>query len=267
MISLISKSVISQSKSSGMKNICGIITLFFIPLILISCQSKPKGVISDKEMVELLADLHTARAYNQNGNPANLPDSIRNNMTAAILRSRGYTMAQFDSTINWYSANIDKYYELYDKVDKTLMARQKRSGIVQNQDLGKDNIWPYSAFAFFSPNAISDGFSFSIDGEGLQKGESLLWKMRMNSDSNTKAMLGVDYSDNTMAIVTSSTYGERNLEITLITDTAKVVKRIFGTLTVPPEIMPVWADSISLVKTPFDSLTYYKLNYQKLYHK
>lgn len=242
----------------------------FLPLLLVlfllqsvACHRRGKDVLSEKEMVNLLADIAIAQAYKESGNPANLPDSVRTNINARILASHGYTQAQMDSTLAWYGRNLDKYYLLFDKVDKEIAHRQKKIEGTTPIAIKEDNLWPYSQFAWFSKQSPSQGLTFSFPSEALERGESLRWKMRFNNSANLKVMFGVDYADNTSSIVTSSTYGQRELDVELLTDTAKKVNRIYGSLYIPMENMPLWADSIQIIKSPFDSLQYYKYQNQR----
>ena len=80
-------------------------------------------------------------------------------------------------------------------------------------------------------------------------------------------MIGVEYTDGTKSLVANSNMGNRKLKLTLITDTSRMVKRVFGTVNIDKNAMPIWADSISLRKLPFDSTQYYRFNSQRFYRK
>lgn len=230
---------------------------------LCACKRRGDKVLSDKEMVQYMADVALAEAQNQAGNPAKLPEEMRMHLEESVMASRGISKEEMDSTLAWYGRNLDQYWLLFDKVDKEIMRRQKKLNGKPTTIIEKDNIWPYAQNAWFSTISPSQGLTFSIPAESLDKGESLNWKMRFNNSANLKATFGVDYADNTSSIVSSSTYGQRQLDIELLTDTARKVRRIFGTIYIPKENLPLWADSISITKAPFDSLTYYKYNNQK----
>lgn len=226
---------------------------------LSSCDSRPEGVLSDDEMVQLLADMQMAEAYNQ-GRYGQLSDSARNALGEAVMAKHGYTYAMLDSTLAWYGRNIDNYYDLFDRVEKELTRRQQKLSGGKEDAFGADaNIWPYGRYAYFSANGLTDGLFFSLPFSGLRKGESLEWRMKLSSQAEGRAMLGVDYTDGTSTVYTSSSYGDKELKVELMTDTSRSVRRIFGHLKIDRQKMPLWADSISLTRMPYDSASYYKI--------
>lgn len=243
----------------------------FLALLLIlsaACSDRPKEIIPEKEMIQLLADMHVAEAMRQTGGMSGLPDSVRRNIGEAILAKRGYTYARLDTTLGWYGRHVDKYFDLFDQVDKELAKRQKKidsdAGIAVETG---ENLWPYPDHIYFSPLGNTSGINFSVDGAPLAKGDMLKWEIRLLSDGNLKGTLGVKYSDGSTSFMTASTYGEKHLKMTFMTDTSKTVSRIYGTLSLPRSAMPLWADSVQLRKLPYDSTEYYKINSQRNYRK
>lgn len=230
---------------------------------LSACNRRGNKVLSEKEMIQFLADVSLAQAQSQAGNPGKLPEEQRLRTEESVMAARGITREEMDSTLAWYGRNLEKYYALFDKVDKELARRQKKSNGNLPRTNEADNLWPYSAFAWFAPQSPTQGLTFSMPSADMKPGESLIWKMRFNNSPNIKAMIGVDYTDNTSTVMTASTYGQREFEVELLTDTAKKVSRIYGSLYIPKESLPLWADSISLTKAPFDSLQYYKYRNQR----
>ncbi len=237
-----------------------ILTLCFI--VCSSCSRRPKGVLSENEMVQLMADLEIAEAYLLNGNPAKLPDSVTSHISEAVLARRGITYAQVDSSFKWYGKNLDNYYDLHDKVVKEIAKRTRKAGGAVEEDLGVRNLWRFPDHTFFAKNSLSDGLKFSLSNPDLAKGENLEWITRLSSPTDSKMFLGVEYTDGTASLSVSSNYGQNNLKCELIIDTAKQVKRIFGNIRINNNNTPLWADSIRLIKNPFDSITYYKINNQ-----
>lgn len=213
-----------------------------------------------------MTDLELTEAYLTNSNPSDLPDSIRRNLAESVLARRGYTYEQLDSTFKWYGKNLDDYYELQDKVEKEIAYRtRKYGGGDVAEDLGERNIWRLNDHAFFSSMSPVDGLNFSISYPDIEKGGNIEWSMRLNNSSDVKVVLGADYDDGTYTFNTSSNYGQRAIKCQLTLDSVRKVTRLFGNIKVSPEKTPLWADSIRLIKNPFDSLTYYKINSQRTY--
>lgn len=231
-------------------------------LLLLSCNNRPKDVLSDDKMVDLLADMQLAEAMQQN--LGTLPDSIRQDMGARILAYHGVTKAEFDSTMLWYAKNMDRYRDLYKSVNKRLESKGRKLGssdILTPSD--ESNLWPYSPFVQFLPQSDTESLSFSIPVSGIEKGSRFEWKLRINNQAEMEQLLGVDYKDGSSEFVRHNTYGNRNVKITLYADTAKEVKRLYGVATPRKMSIPVWADSISIRTQGYDSVAYRSKPYQE----
>lgn len=81
-------------------------------MLLSSCDKRPKGVLSDDEMVRLIADIEVAEVYMQQHNSGYYNDSVRDSAVQWALERHGLTKADFDSTMTWYGRNIDEYRDL-----------------------------------------------------------------------------------------------------------------------------------------------------------
>lgn len=229
-----------------------------------SCNDRPDGVLSDSEMVDLLTDLQLAEAYN-NTSASGSGNVDRRSLEEAVLKKHGVTREQLEATIAYYARNLDDYSKLYDKVEKKLRAQTGAGG--SEAITPADDIWPYGRFALLMPNQMSDGISFSIPADELKPGNTLEWGMRLTSVDGVDMMLGVQYEDGSASIQKKSASGNKNLQINLQTDTALNAVRIFGVLTAPKRSMPIWTDSIHLIKAEFDSTAYSKINMQRLIRK
>lgn len=243
---------------SGVVVLIGVLAAFFTQ----SCNRRPKGVLSDKAMVRLVADLETAESYLNRYTEDYPDDEMRDRTMQYILNRNGISKAEYDSTLSWYGRNIDVYSGLLDKVDKELERRQldASGSIDEEEDQSGTNLWTYSKHFMISPNSASNNLSFSFSPENLTPGDRLEWIFRYKGGSNANIMLGVDYDKGSGAYVYETLYGSKKADINLQTDTARTVKRIYGTVVfVDAERNVLWLDSISLKKLPFDSTQYYKI--------
>ena len=249
-----------------MKAISSLLLALFclVSIFLSSCNDRPDGVLSDSEMVDLLTDLQLAEAYN-NTSASGSGNVDRRSLEEAVLKKHGVTREQLEATIAYYARNLDDYSKLYDKVEKKLRAQTGAGG--SEAITPADDIWPYGRFALLMPNQMSDGISFSIPADELKPGNILEWGMRLTSVDGVDMMLGVQYEDGSASIQKKSASGNKNLQINLQTDTALNAVRIFGVLTAPKRSMPIWTDSIHLIKAEFDSTAYSKINMQRLVRK
>ncbi|MCM1153316.1 MAG: DUF4296 domain-containing protein [Muribaculum sp.] len=245
---------------------------FMAVSILPSCSDRPKEVMSDKEMIDLLVDMNLADAYRDNG-LGSLSDSVRTNMGEAVLARHGFTYAQLDTTLRWYGRHLDKYYEMLGKVDRRMIAKQKnidrKSGSASTPDNSNqgENIWSLSDHFLFSSLGNTNGLHFDIPGDEVEKGESLKWTFRVHNMGVIKAYLGVEYTDGASSYTSGGNNGEQHVNISLLTDTSRTVKRVIGNIYTDPARMPVWIDSIQIVRLPFDSVKYASHHYQRIYSK
>lgn len=238
-----------------------------IPLLIAvtlaaGCERRPKGVLSEGKMVDLLADMAIAQAYEESGASRALPDSVRRKLSESVLMEHGVDQATLDSTYAWYGKNVDKYYNLYDKVTAQLDKKRKKVG--GNISTGVENdVWMLPKHILFSPLGNSDLLVFEFPGEAMQKGESLEWRMRLSSDADAEVILGVDYEDGSTSLSSRKFRSERRILHSLVSDTGKNVKRIYGSVKIPASALPVWLDSITMGRLPYDSLRYANFRSQR----
>ncbi|MDE6578684.1 MAG: DUF4296 domain-containing protein [Muribaculaceae bacterium] len=235
----------------------------------VSCSNRPKEILDEKEMINLMADLQIAEAYSNMQSYSSESDKERYALARSVLASHGVTQEQLDTTLSWYGRNLDEYVELYAKVDKELIKRRKRLMKEEQKDnSGNDgfNLWEFGKNGVISPLANSDGWIISIPYPELEKGERLKWNMHLSEHADLSAVLGVEYEDGSGETSMFNRTSNKGTELLLQTDTAKVVKRIYGWIRVKERnILPLFADSIRLERLPFDSLEYKGSRGQKRY--
>ena len=224
-------------------------------MVLTGCSRRPPGILSDEEMVEFLSDLELAEAYYNTSGPGKIERDV---LIESVLLKHGVSHEQLDSTLSYYGRNMDEYSMLYEKVENKLKAENNNSEALD----ATNDIWPYSHYASILPVQATDGIIFSMPAGGLQKGSSLEWRMRLSDGDNFDGMLGVEYESGPISYVKKNLNG-RSIKISIQTDTALTAKRIFGSIVVAPDYMPLWADSIRLIRTDLDSMTYSQIHQQR----
>ncbi len=238
--------------------------------LLASGCNKRKEVLNEKEMVDLITDLKLAEAYtnSQMGGPHHAEN--REELANSILAEHKVTREQLDSTLGWYGKNLDKYAELYEKVDKKLLAKRKRLMKDTEKNVAQEdgnNLWPLAKNGVISSLGTNDGLILSLIEPELSVGDRLEWTMHIKESAEPlTGVLGVEYADGTSEAVTSNFNNRQHLELSLQTDTSKSVSRIYGTMRRKNmEIQPLFIDSIMLHKIPYDSIEYNKYRSQKKY--
>ncbi|MDE5774509.1 MAG: DUF4296 domain-containing protein [Muribaculaceae bacterium] len=222
-------------------------------VIMCACSDGKKEVIGKNRLINLLVDMTIAESVEQSSYARELPDSVRFHLTEGILKQYGVTRTELDSTMAWYGRNLDEYVKLYSEVDKRLNKRISKESGIREKERTEDNLWPLHEHYWFTPLAADGAVVFEMPGEGIGNGESIDWSMVFSSAPNIDLLLGVDYDNGTSSYIKRTYRGDRRILLTLVTDTAHQVQRIYGALRVEESGLPAWVDSIKLVKHPYDS--------------
>lgn len=255
--------------SKGFSRRWSIAAFIVIMIAAASCSRRPKNILNEKEMISLMADLQLAEAYS-NTQPTNSDNGLdRYSLAKSVMSAHGVTQEQLDTTLGWYGRNLDEYVELYAKVDRELIKRKRALAKKQGETVGtKDanDLWPYTKNGVITPFGLTDGWVVSLNEPEIDKGDRLEWRMRVSENIDISGALGVEYKDGSGETAVSSKIRDNRFEITLQTDSSKVVERIYGTFLVKDRSrLPLFADSIRLSRIPFDSLEYKTYRSQKRY--
>lgn len=227
------------------------------------CIRRPEGVQTDKKMAPVVADLELAEAY---VNKTHGNDSVKEALVSYIIRKHGLTREEFETTMDWYGRNVDKYYELTDLVEKELALRKREVSGGRSLEIESTDLWPYSRMMVLSPLSGSNALEFSVPTVDVAPGEKVRFRLRLPDRADFTAILGVEYDDGSKGFVHRILNGTKKIDITYQTDTALTVSRIFGNMITGPDSEGmVWMDSISLGTLPFDSLDYYNIHSQRRY--
>lgn len=244
----------------------------FITAILVlagcvsSCSDRPSNVLSEKEMVSLLADMELAESYSQQQSSQKRNDRLE--LGKRVLLTHGVSEETLDTTLAWYGRNMDEYTELFEKVDKEINRRKEKYtvnslNIIKNQS----DIWPYSPHIIVSNLNPDDFLKFSIDDPKMGKGEIVVLSLATGSPVTGKGILGVEYLDGSGESFLFNYVNRNHLDLDLQSDTSKTVSRLYGVLSFNDRSKyPLYIDSISIVTQPVDTLKYrQKRRVQKQY--
>lgn len=239
--------------------------IMIILVLLTACNKRPKHVLSDSKMTDVLVDIHISEAYMNRPYSGFVSDSSHRVMRQAILRKHGVSQEDFDSTIVWYGYNIEKYTAVYDKVQQRLTDRitkaNKQAGNIE-EEMDENSLWNMPHMITLSPHTAMSNFSFSIPSDKLQKGDVIEWTMRINRTySPGTVVLAAEYDKFDTQLVRQVFRDDEKIRVTLQTDSTRLPKRIFGYVSLierPSNI--VWVDSINLYRTPLNPQNYSSIN-------
>lgn len=223
--------------------------------VMVSCSDRPSYVLSEDKMVDLMADMELTEAYsNLQGN--NSREKL--DFGKSILKAHGVSEETLDSTLSWYGRNMDEYSELFEKVDKEIKKREKKYlDSYDEKNESTENLWVLGDHLILSSLSGMNSFSFTIDNPDLKEGDILEFTFALANAASLKGTLAVEYTDGYGEGVVSNISSKKNIKISLTTDTAKKVERIFGTINLKDtKSLPLYIDSLKLIVEPFDSISY-----------
>lgn len=245
---------------------------FTVPLLLLLCTGtgcirRPSGVLSERKMVRVMADVELAHSYVQTQPVGGDRLRLEEALTEDALQRNGVSREEYDSTLRWYGRNMDEYYRLFDGVDRELARRRLSVAGENGSDHGDNDIWPYARHMVIWPGTGSGSLSFDIAEPALERGDALALHLRMRSMTSTRVMLGVEYTDHHCSYMSRMNTSDRYIDLSLQTDTAYDVRRIFGYVMADDlHSLPITADSIGLIRTPLDTTRYYQIRSQRTLH-
>lgn len=164
----------------------------FLMLLLVGCTTRPMGVLSHKEMVEVLVDVHIAEAVIKTVDTS-AKRIEKQEYYNTVFKKHNITKQQFDKSIDWYSKHHKKLVDVYDDVKLEMEELQER---VENYEFHLDmkptladslatfDLWHWyydECFEFDKDSTLSvDTFYFSItDSNYFYRSDTLKFYLKM----------------------------------------------------------------------------------------
>lgn len=232
-------------------------------MVAVACVHRPEGVLSDKKMAPVVADLELAEVYIER-----LPESKardqRDRVVEYVIAKHGISREEFDSTMSWYGRNVDDYYKFCDLVEKELQKKKRKVSGSTSIEIETSDIWPYPRKLYLSLLDDSKGFTFDIPTATIESGNRLNMLFKLNNQASGNMLLGVEYDKGPNSYVSKKIRESKRVDLTLQTDSARTVTRVFGNfMLLDSRRLPLWLDSIYLKALPFDSVEYFKIHSQR----
>lgn len=227
-----------------------------ILFLLGACGGRPSNVLSESKMVSLMADMEIAEAYANTQTGVSANEKLE--YGKRILEAHGVSQETLDTTLAWYGRNMDDYAKLFEKVDKEIIKKQKRFSETPEVKIKEaDNLWPYSTHLIMSPLSESDVLTFSLPKPSVKKGDVLEFSFYLPNPASFKGTFGVEYTDGYGEASISNFSSGRKMIMSLQTDTAREISRIYGFMQLKDsKMLPLFIDSIFIKTQPLDTLNY-----------
>lgn len=111
------------------------IVVGFIAIAVCLTACRPHGILSSRQMREVMVDLHKTDALLQVSGLQHGHNEAEDIYYALVLERHGITQAQFDSSLVWYTAHPQLFDKIYPKVLKQLEQERETFLAEHNNDL------------------------------------------------------------------------------------------------------------------------------------
>lgn len=217
-----------------------LIFFLFLALALTGCKvNKPKGIIDESTMEQILYEYHLAKAVATGG------DSVAIKSRAYVLASlhkNGVTEAEFDSSMVWYCQHMEYLQKIYQRIDERYRSELASLGAATN-DINRysslsttgdtANVWNAHSFYLLSGNGYNNRISFEVKADtSFKSGDSFMLNFRAEflqreGQRHGIVTLAVQYANDSVATVVRHFYGSGDNQLTLPSVNLRA-KRVYG---------------------------------------
>lgn len=247
-----------------MKNLVYLIIALFV---LAACSHDPDYVIGEKDMVELLVDVHKAEAviesnYNQYSSKAD-----KKKLREAVFLKHGITQEQFDTNLVWYGHHIEEYMKIYEQVVECLKAENEEAKKLLAEDNSQTmsqpgdsvDVWKQRRAHVFDTRQASNLLTFDIaPDENFRTRDyfELRFKVLLLPKLSVKPQVYLAARHINHDIV----YNQLDIDregwhsLPLQTDSAIALSRINGYIVLPMQTVPgtMYVDSLTLIRRHYN---------------
>lgn len=240
-----------------------IIALF----VLAACSHDPDYVIGEKDMVDLLVDVHKAEAviesnYNQYSSKAD-----KKKLREAVFLKHGITQEQFDTNLVWYGHHIEDYMKIYEQVVERLKAENEEAKKLLAEDNSQTmsqpgdsvDVWKQRRAHVFDTRQASNLLTFDIaPDENFRTRDyfELRFKVLLLPKLSVKPQVYLAARHINHDIV----YNQLDIDregwhsLPLQTDSAMALSRINGYIVLPmqPVSGTMYVDSLTLIRRHYN---------------
>lgn len=240
-----------------------IIALF----VLAACSHDPDYVIGEKDMVDLLVDVHKAEAviesnYNQYSSKAD-----KKKLREAVFLKHGITQEQFDTNLVWYGHHIEEYMKIYEQVVERLKAENEEAKKLLAEDNSQTmsqpgdsvDVWKQRRAHVFDTRQASNLLTFDIaPDENFRTRDyfELRFKVLLLPKLAVKPQVYLAARHINHDIV----YNQLDIDregwhsLPLQTDSAMALSRINGYIVLPMQTVPgtMYVDSLTLIRRHYN---------------
>lgn len=236
-----------------------------ILLVFAAC-GRPKGVLNQHDMVNVLTDLHKLDgSLLAKGITYNEFDK-KSECYASVLKKYDITQAEFDSSLIWYSKNSKNFDRVYEQVIVQLTALQSdinhgKYHFVDSVELAKIkyNIWSKRTKYVLTKDSTRTHLNFEIPDQNFMLGDEYILRFIQrispeDSCDDQRIKFQINYANGRVRGVMKTAYNDgitRRYYLRILSTHASKIKSISGELLGSSAYkgkLNVLVDSISLTR-------------------
>ncbi len=147
--------------------------VLLLSFLVSACSKTPEGVLSEKKMQSVQADIQLAEAMIALDPEFYTDDATKEALFEAVFKKHATNRAEYDSSLMWYGRHLDIYMEVYDRVLNDLSKRQSALGDVQASVIPTEtrndsvDIWPRWRLLVLEDRESFAGTTFDIKPESV----------------------------------------------------------------------------------------------------
>ncbi|MFV0418454.1 MAG: DUF4296 domain-containing protein [Dysgonomonas sp.] len=174
--------------------------IIIIVIATVSCSRRPGYVIPEQKMMDVLYDIQLSQAIYRSNTQFGSNES-KDALVEGVLKKYKITQAELDSSLVWYSDNIQYYMIITDSVAARLKLNNERLIALKNELNAKTRNWDNLIIPpFFYLNESTPTLSFNIDSSKIKTIDLAKFNIRfrvqgLNKDQNIEAAFFYKYKD------------------------------------------------------------------------
>lgn len=238
-----------------------------LAIVAVACEELPEGILDQKQMTDLLVDIHKGESVAEMQRSIYGTDSMRKTLKQSILLAHNVTQEQLDSSFVWYGNHVEEYVEVYDAVILRLEEEKeqcRQAGLAAPVFAVGDSIdvWAGTHTYRLTADLGTSSIPFLIEpDENWEPGDNytLQYKVINSRQSAPKinANIAVDYSDNVSEYRLTPTPTQGWNKVRLVLDSTRTATAIYGRIWFDLDSLDyIYLDSVSLVRTRCQRNTY-----------
>ncbi|MBP5679644.1 MAG: DUF4296 domain-containing protein [Bacteroidales bacterium] len=164
-------------------------SLMFGVSLLAACRPRPDYVIDEDQMTELLTDVHMAEGLIELQQRQNADDpEYGQGVIAAVLDKHHISKAQYDTSLVWYSQNLNQLIRIYNHVNENLAKRkemweeqtQQTGGFGQNLSGADVDLWNMSRYLLLDEKRLTHRLVLRLGTDTtFWAGDTLKWRLHV----------------------------------------------------------------------------------------